>query len=73
MTLIMKVTCPNCKKTTDYSPENLSRPFCSERCKLIDLGQWADEKYAVPGETVSKEALENPDYGDEEGDPPVRH
>jgi uncharacterized protein len=31
-----------------YSPENPARPFCSERCKLIDLGEWASEGYKVP-------------------------
>jgi endogenous inhibitor of DNA gyrase (YacG/DUF329 family) len=31
-----------------WSPENRYRPFCSERCKLIDLGAWATEKYRVP-------------------------
>jgi endogenous inhibitor of DNA gyrase (YacG/DUF329 family) len=33
-----------------WSAENRWRPFCSERCKLIDLGQWATEKYRVPAE-----------------------
>ena len=41
------VKCPRCGKQAEFSPENPSRPFCSERCKLIDLGQWADEKYAI--------------------------
>jgi uncharacterized protein len=45
--------CPICKKTVDRSSEFL--PFCSERCKLIDLGNWASEKYVIstpirPGE-----------------------
>ncbi|MCM2281372.1 MAG: DNA gyrase inhibitor YacG [Bdellovibrionaceae bacterium] len=44
----MKVKCPRCKQETEYVKENPFRPFCSERCKLIDLGQWADGKYAVP-------------------------
>jgi endogenous inhibitor of DNA gyrase (YacG/DUF329 family) len=34
----------------DWSPENRFRPFCSERCKLIDLGQWATEQYRVAAE-----------------------
>jgi endogenous inhibitor of DNA gyrase (YacG/DUF329 family) len=33
-----------------FSPENPWRPFCSERCKMIDLGAWASETYCVPGE-----------------------
>lgn len=43
-----KVACPTCSKAVDWTPENRWRPFCSERCKLIDLGQWATEKYRVP-------------------------
>ena len=35
--------CPTCKKTIEYSRRNEFRPFCSERCKVIDLGEWADE------------------------------
>ncbi|MCB0351191.1 MAG: DNA gyrase inhibitor YacG [Bdellovibrionales bacterium] len=45
---IKKIKCPNCQKLTEYKPENSYRPFCSERCQLIDLGEWASEKYAVP-------------------------
>ena len=40
------VDCPNCGKTTLWQ-DNKNRPFCSERCKLIDLGQWADENYKI--------------------------
>ena len=45
-----EVKCPRCKKTTVYNSENAFRPFYSKRCKLIDLGEWADEKYTVPSE-----------------------
>ncbi|WP_034618538.1 DNA gyrase inhibitor YacG [Chitinibacter tainanensis] len=41
------VLCPICKAQTEYSTSNPFRPFCSERCKLIDLGEWASEKYRV--------------------------
>jgi endogenous inhibitor of DNA gyrase (YacG/DUF329 family) len=44
----MTVRCPICRKETKYSPENPFRPFCSERCQLTDLGQWAEGKYAIP-------------------------
>lgn len=43
-----KIKCPQCGRFTIYSLENEARPFCSARCKLIDLGQWADEVYKVP-------------------------
>lgn len=42
------VTCPTCGKTHPWTKDNPFRPFCSERCKLIDLGQWAAESYRIP-------------------------
>ena len=39
--------CPQCGKPSHWT-DNPSRPFCSERCKLIDLGAWANEEYRVP-------------------------
>ncbi|NJL72120.1 MAG: DNA gyrase inhibitor YacG [Candidatus Competibacteraceae bacterium] len=44
----MTVKCPTCGKPAVYSLSNPFRPFCSERCKTLDLGAWADEKYKVP-------------------------
>jgi uncharacterized protein len=38
--------CPICKKETKLGDPDF--PFCSERCRLIDLGNWASEKYAIP-------------------------
>jgi uncharacterized protein len=46
------VKCPNCGKATEFSG-NEFRPFCSERCKLLDFGAWADEEYSLPSETAS--------------------
>lgn len=42
--------CPQCKKPVRYSKDNPWRPFCSERCRLIDLGQWANESYSIPSQ-----------------------
>jgi uncharacterized protein len=42
------VACPQCGKDAEFSPQNVYRPFCSERCKLIDLGEWAEEKFRIP-------------------------
>lgn len=39
--------CPRCGKMTTWE-NNEYRPFCSERCKLIDLGAWASDEYALP-------------------------
>jgi endogenous inhibitor of DNA gyrase (YacG/DUF329 family) len=43
-----KVQCPRCGAEAIYSPENKWRPFCSERCRMIDLGKWAAEDYRAP-------------------------
>lgn len=40
--------CPTCGKEADWE-NNPDRPFCSERCKLLDLGRWVNEEYRVPG------------------------
>lgn len=42
------VRCPQCKKEIEYSTANVFRPFCSDRCKTNDLGQWAEESFRVP-------------------------
>lgn len=47
-----KVKCPSCGTQTEYTG-NEFRPFCSERCKLIDFGAWADEEFALPSQTES--------------------
>ncbi len=46
------VKCPTCGKQTEYTG-NEHRPFCSERCKLLDFGAWADEEFALPAQTES--------------------
>lgn len=47
----ISLKCPSCQKPIQWDPENKFRPFCSERCKLIDLGAWADGSYAIPTST----------------------
>lgn len=42
--------CPQCGGPAPAGPDNASRPFCSERCKLADLGQWFAGRYAIPAE-----------------------
>lgn len=47
--------CPTCQKKASVSVDNPYRPFCSERCKLADLGRWLNEDYRLPvseGETA---------------------
>ncbi|MGX2950124.1 DNA gyrase inhibitor YacG [Ursidibacter sp. B-7004-1] len=43
------VNCPTCEKEVIWSAESPYRPFCSKRCQLIDLGEWADEKKVIAG------------------------
>ena len=45
------VKCPTCGKDVPWLPESHWRPFCSERCRNIDLGAWATEEYRVPDAT----------------------
>jgi endogenous inhibitor of DNA gyrase (YacG/DUF329 family) len=52
------VACPTCAAAVSWTVESRWKPFCSERCKLIDLGQWATEKYRVPAE--KQEPAEDP-------------
>jgi len=47
----MKLKCPNCGKWVEYG-DNPYGPFCSERCRLIDLGKWIEEEYRILGEEV---------------------
>jgi len=57
-----KIKCPQCGRLTFYSTDNPYRPFCSERCKLIDLGQWASESFKIPsGDPVDLDSALNPD------------
>lgn len=47
-TSLKQVKCPACGGPSLYAPANRYRPFCSERCKQIDLGAWASEQFKVP-------------------------
>ncbi|MGD1076191.1 MAG: DNA gyrase inhibitor YacG [Thermodesulfovibrionales bacterium] len=53
----MKIICPTCKRMTTWE-ENPWRPFCSEKCKLIDLGSWASGEYKIPGGKAEEEKKE---------------
>ena len=46
--MVKLVDCPTCGRKVEWSEKNKFRPFCSERCKQIDLGAWAEEKYVIP-------------------------
>ena len=50
--MAVKVKCPACGKLVEWNEKNTFRPFCSERCKSIDLGAWAAEQYRVAGSPI---------------------
>jgi endogenous inhibitor of DNA gyrase (YacG/DUF329 family) len=49
-----RVKCPTCRREIDWS-DSPFRPFCSERCRLIDLGAWLTEQRAIPGDSAGQE------------------
>ena len=53
----MKVNCPTCQKEVEWGEQSPHRPFCSERCKLIDLGEWASGGHAIPGNSDEDELM----------------
>jgi uncharacterized protein len=59
------VKCPTCDRAVEWTEAFPWRPFCSERCKLIDLGAWASEKHAIPLDTAEPEDLP-PTHDDED-------
>lgn len=44
----LTVECPTCGAPVEWNAANANRPFCSDRCKLIDLGAWASEEHKIP-------------------------
>lgn len=51
------VKCPTCSRPVPWGPDSPYRPFCSERCKKIDLGAWAAEKFSIPGAPLENDGL----------------
>lgn len=49
------VNCPTCGSEVIWGPQSPQRPFCSERCRKIDLGAWASDSYRVPAEAPADE------------------
>ncbi|MCK9510494.1 MAG: DNA gyrase inhibitor YacG [Pigmentiphaga sp.] len=48
--MVRIVKCPTCRRDVPWRDDSLYKPFCSERCKQIDLGAWAAERFVIPGE-----------------------
>lgn len=57
-TPVKTVRCPGCSGPSVYAPQNPYRPFCSERCKQMDLGAWASESFKLP----EKEGQSDPGF-----------
>jgi len=55
---VRKVPCPTCGEPEVFEPFNPYRPFCCERCRLIDLGSWATESYRIPGKPADDDSAE---------------
>lgn len=51
------VKCPTCHKEIEWSEKSPFRPFCSKRCQLIDLGDWATEEHRIPDEDITEQDL----------------
>jgi endogenous inhibitor of DNA gyrase (YacG/DUF329 family) len=62
-----RVKCPTCKREIDWSTSPF-RPFCSDRCRLIDLGAWLSEQHAIPSDAGAEEGERRQD--EEELGPP---
>jgi endogenous inhibitor of DNA gyrase (YacG/DUF329 family) len=58
------VNCPQCGKPVELSPANRYRPFCSERCRVIDLGAWATESYRIPVQDNKDDVESEPGPGE---------
>jgi uncharacterized protein len=56
------VACPHCGKPVIWASTSEYKPFCSERCRLIDLGDWLLENHVIPGEAVSLPGTDENDY-----------
>lgn len=63
---MLTVNCPRCGQPVEWSPAQRWRPFCSERCKLVDVGAWASGAYRIPAQELDDTLDEN--FGAE--DPP---
>ena len=70
----MGVKCPTCGREIEWSDRSPFRPFCSERCKLVDLGKWLGEEYRVPAKPPQEgDEQEGVDLGESGDDPELLH
>ncbi|MGR9052590.1 MAG: DNA gyrase inhibitor YacG [Gammaproteobacteria bacterium] len=55
----LTVMCPHCNKPVPWTESHKFKPFCSERCKLIDLGEWVTEDKKIPGDPATEEDFQD--------------
>lgn len=60
----LSVPCPICHKPVAWNENSIYRPFCSKRCQLIDLGEWANEEKSIPCDTA--DFAEDGEFGSNE-------
>ena len=63
----VEIRCPKCGNLSPWEG-NRWRPFCSERCKMVDLGAWVTEGYRIPGGSEEDTAADDENPRDDEGD-----
>jgi uncharacterized protein len=63
MTVIVK--CPTCRRNVEWSEAQPYRPFCSDRCRLIDLGAWVSEQHKIPDESAAQDGAFQNESSDE--------
>ncbi len=59
--MINKASCPICEKEAELTSSNTYRPFCSKRCRLIDLGEWISENYSISNNSIEDEIIQTPE------------
>jgi uncharacterized protein len=63
--MVTTVKCPTCRRPVEWTPDSVYRPFCSERCRLIDLGAWFSEERRIPDESPDATGETPPDSAEE--------
>jgi endogenous inhibitor of DNA gyrase (YacG/DUF329 family) len=62
--MVAIVKCPTCRRDVEWSPTSQYRPFCSDRCRLVDMGAWLTEQRRIPDESAAEDRL-HPDSAEE--------
>jgi uncharacterized protein len=61
----LNVKCPTCRRQVEWSDASPYRPFCSDRCRLIDMGAWLSEQHKIPDQSPQADDHLKPDSADE--------